>query len=206
MRAPSPPFFLAMLLSAVALLGAWDHADDAALRRGDILVEVTGHAAPGGRVDAAIDIAVPAHALWNLMLDCAGAPAYVPKMKQCRVLETAADASHDLREQKLAFIPGFPDLRLRFRSFYTPPTQIRFAKEGGDLAVMEGIWRIEALGPSHSRLIYQAEMATKTPFPGGLVRDGMRRDTRAIMHAVRQEALRRAGTLTPPASESAAPW
>lgn len=206
MRDHSLPQFLAIVLCAVTLIGAWGSGDDAALRRGDILVAVTGKGIAGGHIEAAVDIAVAPSSLWALMVDCAGAPAYVPKMKHCKVLESAADASSDLREQQLKFLPGFADLRLRFRSHYTPPTQIRFVKEGGDLAILQGSWRIEPIGAGHSRLVYQADMVTKTPFPGNLVRDGMRRDTRAILHAVRQEALRRAASASPAASETASPW
>ncbi len=194
------------LACAYPLIIAWDNEQDASLRKGDILVSVTGQHKPGGRVEAAVDVPVGAVSLWNLMLDCAGAPKFVPKMKQCRVLESAPDASTDLREQRLQFLPGFADLTLRFRSHYAPPHEIRFVKEGGDLAVMEGVWRIEPLGPASARLHYQADMATKTPFPGALVRDGMRRDTLAILAAVRQEAIRRTGALSPPVSETEAPW
>lgn len=176
------------------------------MRQGDILVSVSGQQISGGRIEAAVDIPVKAVSLWNLLLDCAGAPKYVPKMSQCRILEASQSASTDLREQRVRFLPGFADLTLRFRSHYLPPHEIRFTKEGGDLAVLDGIWRIEPLSANSVRLHYQADMALKTPFPGGLVRGGMRRDTHAILHAVREEAIRRSAAVSSLASESEEPW
>lgn len=204
---------LLQIFRALALAGgmlpilAWTSSEEAALLRGDILVEVRElpRPAPGGRVHAGVDIPVAAPALWDLMLDCANAPNYVPKMTHCRVIERSADSSSDLREQRVRFLPGLSDLKLRFRSHYAPPREIRFVKDGGDLAILEGSWQIQSLGPNASRLHYQADMATKTPFPAGLVRSGLRRDTQAILHAVRAEAIRRAAALSPPASESASP-
>lgn len=193
-------------LCATPLIMAWTSAEEASLRQGDILVSVTGQQIPGGRIEAAVDIPVGAASLWNLLLDCAGAPKFVPKMTQCRVIEHSKSADTDLREQRVRFLPGFADLTLRLRSYYTAPHEIRFAKEGGDLAVMEGYWRLEPLSATSVRLHYHADMAMKTPFPGGLVRGGMRRDTHAILHAVREEAIRRSAALKPHASESAAPW
>lgn len=201
------PLRLLALAGAMLPILAWTNAEEAALLRGDILVEVSAlpKPAPGGRVRGGVDIPVDAQALWELLLDCARAPDYVPKMTHCSVIERSADSRSDLREQRVRFLPGFADLTLRFRSQYAPPHEIRFVKEGGDLAILEGSWRIQSLGPKASRLHYQADMATKTPFPAGLVRSGLRRDTQAILHAVRAEAIRRAAALSPPASESASP-
>lgn len=209
-RASGPGLRLAraMALACVMLpILAWTSSEEAALLRGEILVEVDAlpKPGPGGRVRAGVDIPVGAKALWDLMLDCANAPNYVPKMTHCAVIERSVDSSSDLREQRVRFLPGLNDLKLRFRSYYTPLHEIRFVKDGGDLAILEGSWRIQSLSPNASRLHYQADMATKTPFPAGLVRSGMRRDTQAILHAVREEAIRRAAALSPPASESASP-
>ena len=166
-------------------------ADIAALRSGETVVRIIADEGPGGRVEAAIDIAAPIERVWRVMLDCARAPSFVPKLEACRVLETALDGSSDVREHRLRFIPLLPLLTLRFRSFYQVEREIRFVREGGDLSVMEGVWRFEPIDEGRAtRLHYDVRLATRFPLPRGMVRDGLARDAPNVLRAVREEVLR----------------
>lgn len=184
---------VALLTGALAGGGAQalTPADVASLRRGEIVTRIIADDGPGGRVEAAIDIAAPVGRVWRVMIDCARAPSFVPKLEACRILESARDGASDLREHRVRFIPVLPRLTLRFRSFYQIEREIRFVREGGDLSMMEGVWRFEPIEQGRAtRLHYAVRLATRFPLPRGMVRDALARDTPHVLRAVRQEVLR----------------
>ena len=179
--------------SAPASGETWDAADRAALRRGEAVVRlVEDDDGPGGRLQAAIDIAAAPSAVWPVMIDCAGAPNFVPRLESCSILETGADGGYDLREHKVQWIPLLPRLTLQFRSDYVVEREIRVHRTGGDLSRMEGVWRLEPIdGGRATRLHYDFSMATQTPLPRFIVRGAMVRDTPGVLEAVRAEVMRR---------------
>lgn len=197
-RRRAPLLRLGLAVAVLASMHAWAASaqamtaqDRQALRRGEVFARIVADDGPGGRVQAAIDIAAPVSRVWAVMLDCARAPAFVPKLEACRVIEAEPDGSSDLREHRVRFIPLLPRLTLRFRSTYVDQQEIRFMREGGDLAVMEGVWRFEPLdGGRATRLHYDVRLQPRTPLPRGMVRSALARDTPAVLIAVREEAQR----------------
>jgi carbon monoxide dehydrogenase subunit G len=188
---------LAALLAVLALAQArparaeWSPGEVARLGRGEVVVEIVEEPGPGGRLKAAIDIAAPPRLVWKVMLDCARAPAYVPGLQACRVLSAAADGSSDTREHRVRWIALLPSLTLQFRSDYIPEREIRVRRTGGDLAVMDGLWRLEPLQDGRgTRLHYDFRMAPRAPVPSGMIRAGLARDTPRVLEAVRREVER----------------
>ena len=140
-----------------------------------------------GRVSAGIDIPAPPSVVWRVMLDCPRAPRFVPKLKSCRVVEGDAAAGSDVREHRLAGPLG--TVRNVFRSTYTPERRIVTARVAGDLRTAEGEWRLQPIdGGRGTRVSYDSRMALNAPLPGGMVRQAMRRDTPAVLRALRREA------------------
>ena len=184
---------LALAASAPVAIAAadWSSTDLDRLRRGEAVVRIVDTHGPGGRLRAAIDIPRPPSTVWKVMLDCARAPAYVPGLKSCRVLETAPDGASDVREHKMSWIAILPSLTVRFRSEYTAEREIRVHRVSGDLAVMDGQWRLEPLADGRAtRLHYDFRIVPQAPVPAGLIRAGLVRDTPRVLEAVRAEAAR----------------
>lgn len=189
---------LAAVLVGWALAGhasAQLNADEEArLARGEVVMQIVGEPGPGGRLRAAIDIPAPPAAVWRVMLDCARAPAYVPGLEACTVLETTSDGRADIREHRLRWIALLPTLTVRFRSDYVIEREIRVERVGGDLAAMQGVWRLEPRnGGVATRLHYDFRIVPRMPLPAGLVRASLRRDAPHVLTAVRAEVARSAG-------------
>ncbi|MGQ0531711.1 MAG: type II toxin-antitoxin system RatA family toxin [Caulobacteraceae bacterium] len=188
----------AALLAACALvlwptiaMAQWNTDDEARLERGEAIARVVDAAGPGGRVQAAIDIAAPPALVWRVMLDCARAPHYVPGLQSCAIIERAADGLSDVREHRIRWLALLPTLRLRFRSEYEPERVIRVNRISGDLASMQGSWVLEPReGGQATRLHYDFYLAPRAPLPSGLIRAGMRRDAPRVLEAVRVEVMR----------------
>lgn len=150
---PAPRWWRQARLTVAAVLVGWGvagyaHAqlnadEEARLARGEVVAHIIEERGPGGRLRAAIDIPAPASIVWRVMLDCGRAPAYVPGLEACTVLEAAADGRGDIREHRVRWIGLLPPLTLRFRSEYVPEREIRVTRIGGDLAAMQGVWRLE---------------------------------------------------------------
>lgn len=167
--------------------------DEARLERGQVVAHIVEERGPGGRLMAAIDIPAPPREVWTVMLDCARAPAYVPGLESCRILETAADGRSDLREHRIRWIALLPRLTLRFRSEYIPEREIRVARISGDLAQMDGAWRLEPRDNGQAtRLYYDFRIVPNRLLPSPLVRARLLRDTPRVLEAVRAEVARTA--------------
>jgi hypothetical protein len=125
------------------------------------------------------------------MLDCGEALRYVPKLKGCRVLETGS--GYDVREHVFDYgVLG--RIRHVFRSDYTTERRIKVTRVGGDLKASEGEWRLEPLdGGQATRIRYSSRSQPKTPVPGPVARQAIRRDAPASLRGLRNAAVRRAG-------------
>lgn len=142
-------------------------------------------------VFGAVDIRAERKTIWNIMLDCGRAPEIVSNLKSCAVVESAPDGAYDVREHVISYTLLFPRVRSVFRSEYTPYEEIRFEKAGGDLRVLEGVWRLAPAGDGERvRVIYQARLAIAAPVPRAIMRANVRGDMRDILRALRETAER----------------
>jgi carbon monoxide dehydrogenase subunit G len=182
---------LAVLPTHAHAVTRWSASEEARLTSGEAVARIEKATGPGGRVSAAIDIPAPATVVWRVMLDCERAPAYVPGLQSCVVLERASDGLSDVREHHIRWIALLPTLRLRFLSTYEPERTIKVQRIEGDLARMDGVWALEPRG-AVTRLHYDFHIAPRTPVPSGLIRAGMLRDAPKVLQAVRTEVARRA--------------
>lgn len=183
---------IAAIASSIAPARAQTSSEeDARLRRGDVVARIVQERGPGGRLVAAIDIPAPPSAVWSVMLDCERAPAYVPGLDSCRIEAVAPDGRSDVREHRIRWIALLPRLTLRFRSDYVAEREIRITRISGDLAAMQGAWRLEPLDDGRAtRLHYDFRIVPSTLLPSGMVRAGLLRDTPKVLEAVRTEVAR----------------
>jgi ribosome-associated toxin RatA of RatAB toxin-antitoxin module len=154
-----------------------------------ILADPSGH---GGRVQASITIDAPPSVVWAVMLDCANAPSFVPNLRSCAIESTGRDGASDIRQHQIAWLVGFPVVKIRFQSYYRRDQEIRFERISGDIAEMSGTWRFNAINEGRStQLTYEAHLVPSRLLPAGLVRGGLQRDTPKVLLAVQREAMRR---------------
>jgi len=125
-------------------------------------------------------------------------------MKTCKVLETSPEGDWDIREQR--FRAPFPinSFRSEFRTDFMPHSKMTIQRTGGDMKVQEGVWLIEPLENGYSRVTYQARIALKVPVPRFMMRRAMRKDTPALMMALREfsENLAASGAIDPATPEN----
>ncbi len=159
----------------------------------NLVLQVDPDPAGGARVQGGIDIPAPPSVVWKVMHDCGEALRYVPKLKACRVVQTGPGGAWDVREHVFDYgVLG--RIRHVFRSDYTGETRIRTSRVGGDLKASQGEWRLEPLdGGKATRVRYQSRSQPKTPVPGPIARQAIRRDAPASLRGLRNAAVRRAG-------------
>jgi hypothetical protein len=143
----------------------------------------------GARVRGGIDIPAPPAVVWKVMLDCNQALRYVPKLKSCRVLQSDPGGAWDVREHRFDY-GVFGQIRHVFRSDYLPNRRVRTHRVDGDLKSSVGEWRLEPLnGGAATQVRYESRSVPKTPVPGPLARQAIRRDAPASLRGLRQHAI-----------------
>ena len=89
-------------------------------------------------------------------------------------------------------LANLPAVRSVFRSRYIPFETIAFQRVEGDLAMMEGEWRLVPLkAGKETRLFYRARITPGWPVPDGLVRAAIEADVPKTLTALRREATGR---------------
>ncbi len=167
----------------------------AQLVTGAAIVRVGPAAAPAdGQIDAAIEISAPSEADWNVLFDCAGAPAFMENLESCSVLEADLTQAWDVREHRVRWMSFLPQVRSVFRSEYRHEESITFKRVKGDLTYLDGRWRLEPIDAgTKTRVVYHVLVGFHAQVPSFLVRGALERDIPHFLERVRDEVLRRAG-------------
>lgn len=159
---------------------------------GDVTITVTPADSPAdGNVVAMIDIPVSRAHVWQVLVDCARAPAVMPNLAGCAVLQTGPGNTWDVREHRVHWISLLPDIRSQFRSDYVRETSIRFKRTGGDMTALEGSWQLEPLnGGKSTRLKYNARVGFGAAIPSFIIRNALTADVPEFLKAIGAEAVR----------------
>lgn len=133
----------------------------------------------------AIDIEATPRQVWAVLVDCGQARRIIHNLKLCRVVDKGP--GWDVREQVTAGNMFIPDIRNVFRAEYQPYSRITFHRTGGDLKVMRGEWRLEALdGGRRTRVIYENRVDAEVNLPAGMVRAGIKADCGKVLVNLRR--------------------
>ena len=172
--------------------------DQRQLAAGDAIIRVTPADSPAdGNVVAVIDIPVPRVNVWQVLVDCKRAPAVMPNLTGCAVLQTGPGNAWDVREHRVHWISVLPDIRTQFRSDYVRETSIMFKRTSGDMLALEGSWRLEPLNAgSATRLRYDARVGFGALIPSFVIRNALSADVPEFLKAIRTESVRLAGSQT----------
>ena len=165
----------------------------ATLAIGKAVAEVEEAPAPAdGQILAAIDIPASPDRVWTVLLDCAGATSFMPSLRSCLILERGPGLTWDVREHRVQWTSFLPEMRSVFRSHYKQNVSIKFSRVEGDLAFLDGEWRLQPLpGGGGTRLIYDTRVGFHALVPGFMVRSALLDDIPKFLVTLRDEILRR---------------
>jgi uncharacterized protein YndB with AHSA1/START domain len=91
-------------------------------------------------VRAAVRINASPETIWAVLTDCEHAASFIPGVKRCRRVQTAADDSWEIIEQETRYSRFMPSVTCTVRSDYKRPQRIDFKRVSGDLKDETGEW------------------------------------------------------------------
>jgi ribosome-associated toxin RatA of RatAB toxin-antitoxin module len=195
---PLPGFKAALTVVLTALTVSLSPVADAAanalkvtqeqwsrLENGEVLVAANQVQGPTkGTVAATVLINAPAERIWQVMVDCADIPSFVPGVEDCQVLDSGENweiIRHDVK-----WVWFFPRLSYVFRAQYQPIRKIDFTRIDGDLRDMQGSWRLIPVGDGGRTLVrYRVYLDPGFWVPQWLVRNSLKKDLPQVLTALR---------------------
>jgi ribosome-associated toxin RatA of RatAB toxin-antitoxin module len=152
------------------------------LRMGEVVLEERNP--QQGGVDAGVWIYMhaPVERIWEVMVSCADARAYVAGLRHCEVLEERGD--YALAHQVLDKGWTTPRLDYTFETRRVPYERMDFSLVDGNLKEMRGSWTFQPLGEG---LLVRHELVLEllVPVPRWLVRRNILKDLPGMMRCVR---------------------
>jgi len=157
---------IAAAATAAILLGGWAPTPSAvaSAEAGKVWLDVRADpnsSAQRGR--AVVDIDAPPSVVWKLMTDCAAIRRIMPSNRGCKVVSRKGNS--EVVEQ-IINTPIMPDLRTVFRQDFEHQKRIVITRVDGDLKVINGEWRLDALPGGRSRVSQEMRMQPGFPAPG----------------------------------------
>jgi hypothetical protein len=152
---------------------------------------------PAADIRAAVQIDAPPELVFRTLTDCAQALRFVPHLKRCVVLGTAADRSWQEVEQIVDYGWLAPRAHYAFRAEYEGFERIRFSNLRGDFHENHGVWELRALEDGRQTLVtYRARIVPAFYVPRWMMRSMLKRDLPDLMRGLRarSEAARPAAT------------
>lgn len=179
-----------VMAAAALMLGAWAPGPAAVetAASGKVWLEVIPD--PKGAPALArgvIDIDAPAPVIWKLMVDCAATRRIMPSNRGCKVLERDPKGRWDVREHIMK-TPLDPTLTAVFRSEMEPNKKLTFNRVSGEMKVLSGEWRLEALPSGKTRVIHEMRMQPEMAAPGMLVRSFVKGEVSKGLANLKREA------------------
>jgi uncharacterized membrane protein len=140
-----------------------------------------------GTVRAAVRIEAPPAVVFQMMIRCADALAYVPHLRLCQVRDQATDASWLLVEHEIDFGWYAPSVNWTFRADLTTDRRIDFRQVKGDFNANQGAWELEPTPDGATTLLlYQAYIDPPGFVPNWLARSTFKRDLPKMLTELRR--------------------
>jgi uncharacterized membrane protein len=173
--------------NAVNTASDLDENELSALEKGETIVRV--QESSGRRkatVEATILIDAPADRVWRVMTDCEAAPAFVPGLMACQVLETGHN--WEIIRHETEWMWFLPRVTYVFLAVYQEHRQIDFKRIRGDLREMRGSWRLLTRNRGkHTIVRYRVYLDPGFYVPQWIVRLSLKRNLPAVLAALRKK-------------------
>ncbi|MDB6088353.1 MAG: cyclase/dehydrase [Gammaproteobacteria bacterium] len=145
---------------------------------------------------AAVRINASPEVIWRVLTDCEHAATFIPGVKRCTRVGSAADGSWEVIEQEVKYSWLMPAITAVFRAEYQRPRRIVFRRISGDLKDEEGTWLLEeapqdaaASAVAHATIVeYELYVDPGFWVPRVLVRHSLRSELPAALAALRTRA------------------
>jgi uncharacterized protein YndB with AHSA1/START domain len=179
----------ALVLSPPCLSADWalSQSQLAQLKSGAVIAE--GEVAPdrpAADVRAAVQVNASPETVFRTLTDCKLALRFVPHLKRCNVLDTAADGSWQDVEQLVDYGWLAPRANYVFHADYDRFKRIRFTNLRGDFRENHGVWDFQSLNGGQATLVtYQARVAPAFYVPRWMMRSMLKRDLPDLMRGLR---------------------
>jgi ribosome-associated toxin RatA of RatAB toxin-antitoxin module len=163
-------------------------ADLKKLERGEVLLfSDLDHEADKGDVRAVVKINATAEELFRTMTSCDRALNFVPRLKLCKILETAADGSWQMVEHQIDGNAYLPKARYVFRADLERYDSIRCTEISGDFRENRGLWTFRPLpdGSKATLVTYTVHIVPRFYAPRWMVRSSLKRELPVLMAAFR---------------------
>lgn len=177
-----------LLLLAATPAAAWTPSSEAlaVADQGKVWRSVVADGKTGAQLGrAVVTIDAPPAVVWKLMTDCAAIARIMPSNRGCRVLERKGDSEV---VEHIVKTPLMPNLRTVFRQDFEPQKRIAITRVSGDLKVIGGEWRVEALPGGRTRVSQEMRMQTNFPAPGPMVRSFLSNELSVGLANLRRES------------------
>ncbi len=164
---------------------AFNESQLSQLKDGEIIVYVQrSKGQQNGMVEALVLIDAPAETIWKIMIDCPGAPTFVPGLKTCKILDSGKN--WDIIRHEVKWIWFFPKISYVFRADYQINKRIDFVKIKGDLREMKGSWRLFPLDETGQTIVrYEVYLDPSFFIPQWLVERSLMTDLPDMLAALR---------------------
>lgn len=181
----------AAVVAALALAGpaaAWTPSAEAVATadEGKVWHSVVPDGKTGAQLGrAVVNIDAPPAMVWKLMTDCAAIRRIMPSNRGCKVL--SREGRSEVVEHMVK-TPLMPNLRTVFRQDLETQKRIGITRVDGDLKVISGEWRVDALPGGKTRVSQEMRMQTAFPAPGPMVRSFLKNELSVGLANLRREA------------------
>jgi hypothetical protein len=183
---------LALALSSPCLSADWALSETQLnqLKSGAVVSEgEVSSGPPAADIRAAVEVNASPETVFRTLTDCKLALRFVPHLKRCNVLDTAADGSWQDVEQLVDYGWLVPRANYVFHADYDRFKRIRFTNLRGDFRENHGVWEFESLNGGQATLVtYQARVAPAFYVPRWMMRSMLKRDLPDLMRGLRSYA------------------
>ena len=187
-------YFLAIaVLLAASPARAWEPTPEVLteIAAGRTWFDFKPQAQGAGLIRAGIENSVPPDVVFAVLADCEHATRIAPHLASCRVTERDPSGRWDIREQ-ITRAGLLPSVRTVVRSDFQRPASLKYRRVGGDLAVLEGEWRMISIdGGRRTRVLYENRASSPNVVPGAIARLILRREIGLALAALTRECQSR---------------
>lgn len=172
-----------MLIAAAPLpAAAADAATDEQLLAGEVVARESIDDGAGASAHMEMLVQAPARAVWDVIVSCELAFAFVDGLQSCGILEQS-DSRALVRQ---VVDPGWlsPTYDYVFESLRTPYERIEVRLVEGNLRVLDAVWLFRE-SPEGTRVDYRVRIQPLTPAPRFLVRRNLRRGMPDMLTCIR---------------------